>query len=113
MKRATTLILAFLVTLPFDGLADVGSVSSWSSNTLNELTFTCTTANVKLEFLDANVVRVRMEPNGTAFNTNTSLTVIKNWVRPAISVVDGSAMTVTTPGLRVDVQKTPFRLAFR
>src|SRR5882724_5308443 len=113
MKRATTLILAFLVILPFAALADVGSVTSWSSNALNELTFTCTTANVKLEFLDANVVRVRMEPNGVAFNTNASLTVIKNWTRPAISVVDGSTLTVTTPGLRIDVQKTPFRLTFR
>src|SRR2546430_13182466 len=102
MKRATTLILAFLVTLPFDGLADVGSVSSWSSNTLNELTFTCTTANVKLEFLDANVVRVRMEPSTAAFNTNASLTVIKSWTHPALSVVDGNTLTVTPPGLRVD-----------
>ena len=63
--------------------------------------------------MDANVVRVRMVPSGVAFNTNASFTVIKNWALPSITVVDGSTLTVTTSGLRVDVQKTPFRLTFR
>ncbi|HXI82525.1 MAG TPA: TIM-barrel domain-containing protein [Verrucomicrobiae bacterium] len=108
-----TLSLALLLGLPAISFADPGNVVSWSSNSLNELTFTCATANVKLEFVDANVVRVRMEPSGAPFNTNTSLTVIKAWARPAISVVDGSTLTVTTPGLQVNVQKTPLRLTFR
>ncbi len=113
MNRTVTLLFGVLLGLPLVGLADPGSVTSWSSNSLTELTFTCATAVVKLEFVDANIVRVRMEPNGLTFNTNASFTVIKNWVRPPISVVDGSTLTVTTSGLRVDVSKTPFRLTFR
>ena len=113
MKRATTLFLAFLLGLPAISNADPGNVVSWFSNSLNELTFTCATAVVKLNLMDANVARVRLEPGGVAFNTNVSFTVIKNWALPPITVVDGSTLTVTTSGLRVDVQKTPFRLTFR
>jgi alpha-glucosidase (family GH31 glycosyl hydrolase) len=113
MKRVATLLFGVLLGLPVVGLADPGNVTSWFSNSLNELTFTCATAVVKLEFVDTNIVRVRMEPNGLTFNTNTSFTVVKNWTRPAIAVVDGSALTVTTSGLRVDVTKTPFHLTFR
>ena len=63
MKRATTLIFAVLLGLPVISSADPGNVTTWFSNSLNELTFTCATAVVKLNFLDANVVRVRMEPS--------------------------------------------------
>ena len=86
---------------------------SWYSNSLNELTFTCQTAVVRLELVDANVARVRMEPVGFAFNTNASFTIVKQWARPPISVIDGDPLTVTTPGLRVEVNKNPFRLTFR
>ena len=113
VKRATTLFLTFLLGLPAISLADPGNVVSWFSNSLNELTFTCATAVVKLNLVDANVARVRLEPSGVAFNTNVSFTVIKNWVLPPITVVDGSTLTVTTSGLRVDVSKTPFHLTFR
>ena len=113
MKRVVTLLFGVLLGLPAVGLADPGNVTSWFSNSLNELTFTCATAVVKLEFVDTNIVRVRMEPSGFAFNTNASFTVIKNWVRPPITVVDASTLTVTTSGLRVDVSKTPFHLTFR
>ena len=113
MKRATTLSLAFLLGLPAISIADPGNVVSWFSNSLNELTFTCATAVVKLNLVDANVARVRLEPSGVAFNTNASFTVIKNWVLPSITVVDGSTLTITTSGLRVDVSKMPFHLTFR
>ena len=113
MRRALTLILAFLITLPVVGVADPGNVTSWFSNSLNELTFTCQTAVVKVNLMDANVTRVRMEPTGAAFNTNASFTVVKSWVLPPITVVDGSTLTITTSGLRVDVSKTPFHLTFR
>ena len=107
------LLFGFLLGLPLVGVADPGNVVSWYSNSLNELTFTCQTAIVKVELVDANVARVRMEPSGFAFNTNASFTVVKNWARPLITVVDGSTVTVSTSGLRVDVSKTPFRLTFR
>ncbi len=113
VKRATTLSLTFLLGLPAISLADPGNVVSWFSNSLNELTFTCATAVVKLNLVDANVARVRLEPGGVAFSTNASFTVIKNWVLPPITVVDGSTLIVTTSGLRVDVSKTPFHLTFR
>jgi alpha-glucosidase (family GH31 glycosyl hydrolase) len=99
--------------LPVLCAADTGNVISWYSNSLNELTFTCQTAVVKLELVDANVVRVRMEPNGLAFSTNASFTIVKQWVRPPISVVDGDPLTVTTAGLGVEVNKSPFHLTFR
>ena len=113
MKRAAKLLFGFLIGLPAVCVADPGNVVSWYSNSQNELTFTCQTAVVKLNLLDVNVARVRMEPSGVAFNTNASFTIIKNWVLPPIAVVDGSTLTVTTSGLRVDVSKTPFRLTFR
>ncbi len=113
VKRATTLSLAFLLSLPAISFADPGNVVSWFSNSQNELTFTCATAVVKLNLMDANVARVRLEPGGVPFNTNASFTVIKNWVLPPITVIDGSTLTVTTSGLRVDVSKTPFHLTFR
>jgi len=113
MKRVVTLLFGVLFGLPALCLADPGNVSSWSSNSLNELTFTCATAVVKLDFVDPNVVRVRMEPSGIAFNTNASFTVVKNWVLPSINVVSGSQLVITTSNLEVDVSKTPFRLTFR
>ena len=54
-----------------------------------------------------------MEPTGFAFSTNASFTVVKQWARPPISVVDGVPLTVTTSGLRVEVTKNPFHLTFR
>ncbi|HUJ11340.1 MAG TPA: TIM-barrel domain-containing protein [Verrucomicrobiae bacterium] len=113
MKRAAMLLLGLLLGLPSVSVADPGNVVSWFSNSLNGLTFTCQTAVVKLDFLDPNVVRVRMEPSGAVFNTNASFAVVENWVRPPISVTDGSTLTITTLGLRVDVSKTPFHLTFR
>lgn len=107
------LVCGVLLGLSGACLADPGNVSSWFSNSVNELTFTCATAVVKLEFVDANVVRVRMEPGGFTFDTNASFTVVKNWVRPPLTVVDGDPLTVTTSGLRVDVSKAPFHLTFR
>ena len=105
-------MFGFLLGLPVASLADPGNVVSWFSNSLNQLTFTCSTAVVKMDFVDASVVRVHMEPSGFAFNTNTSFTVVRSWALPPINVVDGSSITVTTSGLRVDVSKTPFRLTF-
>ena len=112
MKFPAKLLFGLLLGLPAVCVADPGNVLSWYSNSLNELTFTCATAVVKLDLLDPNVVRVRMEPSGTAFNTNASFTVVKNWVLPSIAVVDGNPLTITTAGLRVNVSKTPFRLTF-
>src|SRR5271163_4889873 len=108
MKRIITLLFGVLIGLPSVAPADPGNVTSWFSNSLNELTFTCQTAVVKLDILDANVVRVRMEPSGTAFNTNASFTVIKNWVLPPISVANASQLIVLTSNLEVDVTMTPF-----
>jgi alpha-glucosidase (family GH31 glycosyl hydrolase) len=113
MKRTVTLLFGVLLGFPLIAAADPGNVTSWFSNSLNELTFTCQTAVVKLDFLDANVVHVRMEPTGTAFNTNASFTVIKNWTLPPISVVGASPLTITTSNLQVNVSLTPFRLTFR
>jgi alpha-glucosidase (family GH31 glycosyl hydrolase) len=113
MKPTVKILCAVFLSLPILCAADTGSVVSWSSNSLNELTFTCQTAVVKLELVDANVARVRMEPSGFVFNTNASFTVVKQWARPPISVVDGDPLTVTTSGLRVEVNKNPFRLTFR
>jgi alpha-glucosidase (family GH31 glycosyl hydrolase) len=113
MKPMVKLACAVLLFFPLLCAADTGPVISWHSNSLNELTFTCQTAVVKLELLDTNVARVRLEPNGFAFSTNASFTVVKQWVRPPISVVDGDPLTVTASGLRVDVNKNPFRLTFR
>ncbi|MGO9246663.1 MAG: TIM-barrel domain-containing protein [Verrucomicrobiia bacterium] len=113
MKCTVTLLFGVLLGLPLVAVADPGNVNSWFSNSLNELTFTCATAVVKLDLLDPNVVRVRMEPSGTAFNTNASFTVVKNWVLPPITVVDGNPLTITTSNLQVNVSKTPFRLTFR
>ena len=112
VKLPAKLLFGFLVGLPLVCNADPGNVLSWYSNSLNELTFTCATAVVKLDLLDPNVVRVRMEPSGTAFNTNASFTVVKNWALPSIAVVDGNPLTITTAGLHINVSKTPFRLTF-
>ena len=62
MNWTVTLLLGALLGPPVVSLADPGPVTLRSSNSLNELTFTCTAAVVKVEFVDANVVRVRMEP---------------------------------------------------
>jgi alpha-glucosidase (family GH31 glycosyl hydrolase) len=113
MKPTVKLACAVLLSFPILCAADTGHVISWYSNSLNELTFTCQSAVVKLELVDANVARVRMEPSGFAFSTNASFTVVKQWSRPPISVVDGDPLTVTTSGLRVEVNKNPFRLTFR
>jgi len=113
MKPMVRLLVTVLFSLPILCAADTGPVISWYSNSLNELTFTCQTAIVKLELVDANVARVRIEPAGLPFNTNASFTVVKQWTRPPITVVDGDPLTVTTSGLRVDVNKNPFRLTFR
>jgi alpha-glucosidase (family GH31 glycosyl hydrolase) len=113
MKRTVTLLFGVLLGLPLIASADPGNVTSWFSNSFNELTFTCQTAVVKLDFLDENVVRVRMEPSGAAFNTNASFTVIKNWTLPTINVINATQLTITTSNLEVDVSKTPFRLTFR
>jgi alpha-glucosidase (family GH31 glycosyl hydrolase) len=113
MKPTVTIVCAVLLSLPILCAADTGPVISWHSNSLNELTFTCRTAVVKLELVDANVARVRMEPNGFDFSTNTSFTIVKQWARPPISVVDGNPLTVSTSALRVEVGKDPFRLTFR
>ena len=113
MKRILLLLVGAGIGLPLVALADPGNVTSWSSNSLNEFTFMCQTAVVKLDFVDANVVRVRMEPSGYAFGTNASFTVVQKWMRPSLSVADGNTLTITTPGLQVDVAKTPFRLTFR
>ena len=113
MKSLPLLLSTILFACPLPALADPGNVTSWSSNSLNELTFTCQTAVVKLDFLDPNVVRVRMEPTGTTFSTNSSYTVIKTWTLPPITVTDASTLTtITTSGLQVKVQKSPFRLTF-
>src|ERR1700733_8183158 len=113
MKRTVTLLFGVLLGLPLITAADPGNVTSWFSNSLNELTITCQTAVVKLDILDANVVRVRMEPNGTPFNTNASFTVIRNWVLPPITVANGNPLTITTSNRQVNVSLTPFRLTFR
>jgi len=52
-----------------------------SVNSLNELTFTCATANESWSSLTRNVVRVRMEPGGATFNRMLRWTVIKTWAR--------------------------------
>src|SRR5947208_1007841 len=114
MNRIVTLWCAVsLLVLPAIGVADPGNLVSWFSNNLNELTFTCQTAVVKLEMLDTAVARVRMTSNNSPFSTSASFTVVRTWPRPAMSVTDGSILTVSNAGLRVDISKTPFRLTFR
>jgi alpha-glucosidase (family GH31 glycosyl hydrolase) len=114
MKRTITLLCGFLLlALPAIGIADPGNLVSWFSNNLNELTFTCQTAVVKLEMLDTSVARVRMTTNDLPFSTSASFTVVRTWPRPAMSVTDGSILIVSNAGLRVDINKTPFHLTFR
>ena len=114
MKRLTTVIFAVLAgCLPCICVADPGNVISWFSNANNELTFTCQTAVVKLEMLDSGVAHVRLTTNNVPFSTNPSFTIIRNWPRPPMSVMDGDPMIVTNAGLRVEVSKTPFRLTFK
>ena len=113
MKSPVKLLYGLWLALPMLSAADTGNVISWHSNSLNELTFTCQTAVVKLELVDANVARVRMEPSGSVFNTNASFTIVKQWGRPSITVVDGDPLTITTAGLRIEVGKNPFHLTFR
>src|SRR2546423_1583288 len=111
MKRLMT--VALMMCLARSGWTDPGNLVSWYNSAQNEITFTCQTAVVRLSMLDTNVARVRQTPTGTPFSTSASYTVIKNWPLPAMSVTDGSSMTITTSGLRVDVQKTPLRFTFR
>ncbi len=113
MKPTAKFACVVFFIFPILCAADTGNVLSWHSNALDELTFTCQTAVVKLELVDANVARVRMEPDGFAFSTNASFTVVKEWTLPAIAVVDGDPLTVNTAGLRIEVGKNPFRLTFR
>ena len=114
MKRTTTLWCSVLLLgLPAIGVADPGNLVSWFSNNLNELTFTCQTAVVKLEMLDTSVARVRMTTNDVPFSTNTSFTVVRTWPRPAMNVTDGTILIISNAGLRVDINKIPFRLTFR
>ncbi len=115
MKRPTkVLVLVLLLCLPRVSKAtSVGNVVSWFSNSLDELTFTCQTAVVKLDIVDANIAQVRMEPTGLAFNTNASFTVVEQWTPPPISVTDSSNLTtITTAGMSVEVSKSPFHLTF-
>ncbi|HXI85135.1 MAG TPA: glycoside hydrolase family 31 protein [Verrucomicrobiae bacterium] len=114
MKRTIPLYCGFvLLVLPAIGVADPGNLVSWSSNNLNELTFTCQSTVVKLDMLDTSVVRVRMTSNDVPFSTNASFTVVRSWPRPAMSVTDGNTLIVSNAGLRVEINKTPFRLSFR
>lgn len=114
MRRiATVLFAAVLIGLPRPSSADPGNLISWFSNSLNELTFTCQTAVVKLEMLDAGVARVRLTTNNVAFSTNASFTIVRNWPRPPMNVTDGTTLVVSNAGLRVDIQKSPFRFTFR
>ncbi|MGO9527723.1 MAG: TIM-barrel domain-containing protein [Verrucomicrobiia bacterium] len=112
-RRGTALITALAVCLPSLCEADPGNLISWFTNAQNELTFTCQTAVVRLDILDTNVARVYMTTNTLPFSTNTSFTVIKNWLLPPFTVTDsGTLLTVVASGLSVDVFKTPFRFAF-
>jgi len=111
MRRWFTLVI--LLGLCNVCHADPGNVVCWFSNSLNELTFTCQTAVVKLEMLDTAVARVRLTTNTVPFSTNESFTVVRRWPRPPITVTGGNPLVVKTGGLRVDVDKTPFRLTFR
>ncbi len=114
MRRITAATLtAIFIGFPLAGHADPGNLISWFSNSLNELTFTCQTAVVKLEMLDNGVARVRMTTNNLAFSTNASFTVVRSWPRPPIDVTDGTTLVVSNAGLRVDIQKLPFRFTFR
>ncbi len=113
MKRVYLLMVALLLALPCVGVSDPGNVVSWFNSAPNELTFTCQTAVVKLEMLDAYVARVRITTNNVPFSTDASFTVVRNWPRPPMRVIEGDPLVVNTANLRVDVQKTPFRLTFR
>jgi alpha-glucosidase (family GH31 glycosyl hydrolase) len=112
-RSATVLFAAVLIGLPHSSIADPGNLVSWFSNSLNEITFTCQTAVVKLEMLDTGVARVRLSTNNVSFSTNVSFTVVRNWPLPAMSVTDGNPLIVSNAGLRVEVSKTPFRLTFK
>jgi alpha-glucosidase (family GH31 glycosyl hydrolase) len=114
MRRiATVVFAAVLIGLPRPSSADPGNLISWFSNSLNELTFTCQTAVVKLEMLDNGVARVRLTTNNVVFSTASSFTIVRNWPRSPMSVTDGSTLVVSNAGLRVEVSKTPFRLTFK
>lgn len=114
MRRiATVLFAAVLIGLPRPSSADPGNLISWFSNSLNELTFTCQFAVVKLEMLDNGVARVRLSTNNVPFSTNPSFTIVRNWPRPPMNVTDGATLVVSNAGLRVEVSKTPFRLTFK
>src|SRR5712671_5737686 len=87
-------------------ILSAGNVVSWSSNSQNQITFTCQTAVVTLEMLDTHVARVR-------WDTNESLTVVRQWPRPPMKVTEGEPLIVQNAGLRVEVSKKPFSLTFR
>jgi alpha-glucosidase (family GH31 glycosyl hydrolase) len=112
VKRATKLLFALLLGLPSVSAADPGNVVSWFSNSLNELTFTCQFAVVKLELPDTGIARLRVSTNNLPFSTNASFTVVRDWPRPPMHVIDGNPLIVSNAALRVDVSKTPFRLTF-
>ena len=113
MKYRATFIVALLLALPRSGVSDPGNVVSWFSNSPDEVTFTCQTAVVKLDLLDDDVARVRMTAPDVPFSTNGSFTVVRRWSRPPMRVTDGNPLVISNAALRVDVEKTPFRLTFR
>jgi alpha-glucosidase (family GH31 glycosyl hydrolase) len=110
---ARVLFAAVLIGLPRPSSADPGNLISWFSNSLNELTFTCQYAVVKLEMLDTGVARVRLSTNNVAFSTNPSFTIVRNWPRPPMGVIPGSPIVITNAGLRVEVTTNAFRLTFK
>ncbi len=62
MKLSAKLACGVVLSSPILCAADTGNVISWCSNSRTELMFTCQTAVVKLELIDANVARVRLVP---------------------------------------------------
>ena len=116
MTKRVLKLIALVMFLRASGstIADPGNVVSWFSNNFNELTFTCQTAVVKLELLDTHVARVRQSAKPVAFSAHSSFTVVRDWPRPPMTVIDKTeSLLVTNAGLQIDVQKSPFRLTYR
>ena len=104
------LLVVFAVITPVCG--DPGPVVSWSLTATNQITFTCTSTVIRLDVLDDHVARLRMIPSGFTFRTNESFTVVGSWPVPAWTLTSTNGLTITTAGMRIDVQTNRFRIAY-
>jgi len=108
------LCLLLVVALPALGQwQSVGDVKSVKREA-NRITFDCQSAQVQVTALAADLIRVRMTP-GRAYGADESWAVVKtDWPSVPVEVMDGrTSLSLTTPELVVEVNKSPCRIIFR